>query len=311
MPTEHVPGDPDPASSDQLVLAHGTVRHASFTDRVAAARDAGYAGIGLSARGYAALREQGLSDRALRTMLDDHGVALTETEGLLGFDATGVVADGVLAGRVYSDPVALAQVFAMADALGVRHLNVTAGFSTSSTQGPAATARLAACFAALCDRAAGHGLAVALEHLPGTTVPDVTTAVAVVADADRPNGGLCLDVWHHVRGGGTDEALATVPAEKVLVVQLDDGPRLPVDPDYLTDTMHHRQLPGDGELDPAGFVRRLLAAGVRAPVSVEVLSDRLDRLSPHDAADRAATATRSVLAAARAACADRVPGGAW
>ena len=279
----------DTLRTADLVLAHGTLRNASIEERVGAASRAGFAGIGLAARGYARLRDEGWSDTALRSLLDDHGVVLAETEGLLGFSSSGTVRSGVLAGRRYADPEVERQVFAMADAFGVRHLNVGGAFEAAlEPDAPEA-------FAALCDRAADHGLLVALEHLPCSNVPDVRTALDVVLAADRPNGGLCLDSWHVYRGDADEAPLADLPPDRVFVVQLDDGPAQPVHPDYLTDTLHHRELPGEGELPLTRFLSLLDGIGVRAPVSVEVLNDELDRLPPDVVAERAASTTRRLL----------------
>ena len=286
--------DPSAHGTTDLVLAQGTLRGAGFRDRVGAAAAAGFAGIGLATRAYARLREQGWSDAALGAVLDDAGVRLVEVEGLLGFSSGGEVRAGVLAGRRYADPAAERLAFDMADAFGVRHLTVTSAFD--GVLEPDA----AAAFAGLCDRAAEHGLLVALEPMACSTVPDLAAAVRLVADAGRPNGGLCVDSWHLYRGGGDERQLRDVPAELVLVVQLDDGPVRPVDPDYLVDTLHHRQLPGGGELPLPAFLAALAWAGVRAPVSVEVLSDELDLLPPAEAALLAADATRRVLRAAGA-----------
>lgn len=272
-----------------LVLAHGTLREASFPDRVSAASAAGFAGIGLATRGYARLRQEGWSDVALRTVLDDAGIHLAEVEGVLGFSSSGQVRSGILAGRRYADPETESLLFAMAAAFDVRHVIVSAAFE-GELEPDAATS-----FAALCDRAAEHGLLVALEPLPCSTVPDLVTALRVVTDAGRRNGGLCVDSWHLYRGGSDERQLADVPGDLVFVVQLDDGPRRPSDPDYLVDTLHHRQLPGAGELPLTAFLLALRQAGVQAPVSVEVLSDELAAESPADAATLAGDATRRVL----------------
>lgn len=275
-----------------LVLAMGTLRHAGFRDRVTAAAGAGFAGIGLATRAYIRLREEGWSDSALRAVLDDAGVRLLETEGLFGFSSTGSVRSGPLAGRRYADPASERAAFAMADAFGVRHLMVNGAFE--GVLEPNAVEA----FAGLCDRAADHGLLIALEPVPCSSVPDLATALAVVTGAGRPNGGLCVDSWHLYRGGGDEGLLRDVPGELVLVVQLDDGPLQPVDADYLVDTMHHRQLPGEGELPLLAFLGALATADVRAPVSVEVLSDELDARSPAEVARLAADSTRRVLRAA-------------
>ena len=66
-------------------------------------------------------------------------------------------------------------------------------------------------FAGLCDRAAEHGLLVALEFLPWSGIPDVATAWRIVDAAGRANGGLLVDTWHHLRGVADDDALRARP----------------------------------------------------------------------------------------------------
>ena len=45
-----------------VILAHGSLRHADFRDRVAAVARAGFDGLGLHVREYSRLRSQGWSD---------------------------------------------------------------------------------------------------------------------------------------------------------------------------------------------------------------------------------------------------------
>jgi sugar phosphate isomerase/epimerase len=40
---------------------------------------------------------------------------------------------------------------------------------------------------------------VALEFRPYSNIPDVAAAANIVAEADRANGGLCVDTWHFFR----------------------------------------------------------------------------------------------------------------
>ena len=80
-------------------------------------------------------------------------------------------------------------------------------------------------------------------------------------------------------------------------VQLNDGPLAP-ETDLVEATLHERRLPGDGEFDLTGLVSVLDAIGADAPYGVEVFSDELHALSPADAAQRAAIATRRVIEAA-------------
>jgi sugar phosphate isomerase/epimerase len=162
----------------------------------------------------------------------------------------------------------------------------------------------AAGFAMVCDRLARHGTQAALEYFPEmSNIPDVTTALDLVERAGRDNGGLCVDSWHHFRTGDTFEALARVPADRVVGVQFNDGPLARVDPDYYTECTSYREIPGAGEFDLIGFVRTLDEMGVDVPFEVEVISLELDRLDPNDAAQRIADGARAVIAAARAGAA--------
>jgi sugar phosphate isomerase/epimerase len=86
----------------------------------------------------------------------------------------------------------------------------------------------------------------------------------------------------------------------VFGVQLSDAPR-EAEANLLDETMHRRLLPGDGDGDVAGFVRLLDEIGAKAPIGVEVISDQLAALAPEEAARRAGSAARTVLARARAA----------
>ena len=90
-----------------------------------------------------------------------------------------------------------------------------------------------------------------------------------------------------------------MPGERVIDVQLNDGPLTRQDPDYYTDCTSYRVVPGQGEFDLVGFIRTLDGMGVDVPVSIEVISLELDQLPPDEAARRMAEGARAVLAQAR------------
>jgi sugar phosphate isomerase/epimerase len=268
-----------------LVLAHGCLRTAGFRERVRAAAGTGFDGIGLNVREYERLRAEGWSDADVRAVLDESGVGLVEIETAVGWDEPPErrPADGFRREEL---------AFALADAVGARHL-VAVGSLTGELRPFAGEG-----FGALCDRAAEHGLLVALEPQACSTIADFATAAAIVRDAGRPNGGLNLDVWHCTRGGWPLADLRALPPETVVVIQIDDGPLAPVTDDYLEECTRYRRAPGEGEFDVIGFVAALLATGTSAPVSVEVLSDELDRRPPDQVAELLARTARRVLAAA-------------
>jgi len=273
-----------------LVLCSGTLPAGTdFDTRLAAAREAGFAGISLWGRDRAAARAAGRSDADLRAMLGDHGLEVAEIDpawwwlpGAADVGASLVAHDDQQVFAFGED-----DLFAVAEALGARSLNAVDVFGGDWTVDDAAGA-----FAALCDRAAERGLLVQLEFLPWSRIPDVSTAWQVVRRADRPNGGIAVDAWHFVRSGSTLEDLAAVPPDRILGVQLDDGPLAPEE-NLVHATLHERRLPGEGEFDLAGLCGAL--AGSPAPIGVEVFSDALHALGPMEAARRAADATNRVV----------------
>jgi sugar phosphate isomerase/epimerase len=280
---------------DDLVLCSGTLaRGVPFSERLAAASDAGFAAISLWGRDYAAARTEGHSDTDLRSMLADHGLAVGE------LDPAWWWLPG--ASDIHIDPAHDAEdvfrfgeqdLFSIADALGARSLNAVDVFGgTWDTDGAAEA------FAGLCRRAAEHDLLVHLEWLPWSRIPDLATAAEIVRKADEPNGGLNVDAWHLVRSGTPLSDLAAVPGRLILGVQLDDGPA-EAERDLVTATLHRRALPGEGEFDLRGIVDALRATGTTAPTGVEVFSDTLHERPPSQAAQMAARSTRALLEAAR------------
>ncbi|MGD0698328.1 MAG: sugar phosphate isomerase/epimerase [Trebonia sp.] len=275
------------------VMAWGTVR-APFRDRVAAAAGAGFKRIGLMLGEYLALRTAGWSDTALRQVLDEHSVAISEVEVLFGFAArSGPAGVAERPGLVYNDPELERAAFHLADVFGVPTVQVAGTFAA-----PPPAAGVAEAFGSLCDRAATHGMRVALEFVPYTDIPDVVTAGAIVAEAGRPNGGLCVDSWHFYRGRPDLAALGAVPADRILMIQVNDGPLRPDDANRRRDAVHNRRLPGEGEFDLLAWLLAMDRPGLDASVSVEVYSDTLARLEPAEAACRAFNATRDLLAKA-------------
>jgi sugar phosphate isomerase/epimerase len=280
---------------EALVLCSGTIpRDTSFRQRLTVASDAGYAAISLWGRDYARARRDGHDDAEMRTMLDDHGLVVAEVDpawwwtpgaaelgrGLADIDTLEVFAHG-------ED-----DLFRFAEALGARSLNAADVFGGTWTVEEGAEA-----YATLCDRAAQHGLLVHLEWLAWSRIPDLATAWEVVRLADRPNGGLNVDTWHCARTGTTADDLRSIPGDRVLAIQLDDGPAAPEE-NLIDATLHNRLLPGEGDFDLAGFLGALADMGVVAPVGVEVFSDALHASGPEAAARAAADATRNVLATA-------------
>lgn len=287
------------ADYPEFILAHGCLGPVSFEERVRAAAEAGFTAIGYSVLEFSALAAEGVTLADLTSTLTSHGVRVAELEIALGFDA-GYNEPGAGAPPRWGPPSFPFDVpcfdgptqealLEMVEWLTPDHVNI---LGTYGAGGSRAGERMAA----LCDRVAAHGTTVAVEFMAGTSVPDIPTAVALLADVDRTNAGVCLDTWHYERGAHAPGSLETLASDQVSVVQISDGSQRPRTPDdYFAETMHLRQFPGDGEWDLVGMLRGLVARGVRAPWSVEVISDEVQAMEPGTAA-RALRASLEQLA---------------
>ena len=239
-------------------------RH-SFRDRVAAARRAGYEGLWLHLRDYAEQRAAGYSDGDLRDILRDAGMAVAGFEFLTGWDADNTAASP-----------AEEQLWRMADAFGPALISVGAAAGSGNI------GQLGDCFAGLLQRSAAHGLQVGLEIVPWSRVPDLHIAGELLDLA--PTAGLVIDSWHVFRGGIDLEALARLPAQRIMAIQINDAlaaPQGALDQDTL-----HRLSCGDGELPLVPFVQALRQNGCRVPLSVEIISPELAALALDEAALR-------------------------
>ena len=278
---------------DDLVFCAGTMARVPFPERARAAAEAGFRAVSMFSTDYQQARADGLSDADLRELLDRNGLAVAELDPLLNW-----VPDARLGAGANEQGTAFAQAneddfYRMADAVHARSINAVL-FTDQMIE----RARLADAFAGLCDRAARKGLLVHLEFMPFTQVPDLASAWEIVRTADRPNGGLMFDTWHHFRSGGDAAALAAVPGERILAVQVSDAPSEP-HPDVIEETMRLRRVPGDGDIDLPEVLAALFASGSPAPIGVEIFSDALSELPATEAAPRAAHAMRAVLERAR------------
>ncbi|HUD93961.1 sugar phosphate isomerase/epimerase [Sphingobium sp.] len=242
-------------------------------DRIEAAARAGYGGFGFWLGDLIAWREQGGEYGALCRHLSDAGLGIVELEYLSDWFAQGE--------RRERSDAARAELFRAADALDARHVKVMPPFSNQGW----ARAALAEQFAALCADAARHDLLMALEMTPFSDLPDLGSALDMVVQADAPNGGLLIDIWHVVRSDSAVAAIADVPARFIKAVELCDA-ELAMRGSITEDTMCHRRPCGEGAFDLPGFVAALARAGYDGPYGVEILSDAFRALPLDEAARR-------------------------
>lgn len=111
------------------------------------------------------------------------------------------------------------------------------------------------------------------------------------AIACGPHVGLCVDTLHVIRGGGSWHDVAALRAERVLHVQLNDGPREPPEDRYREATIA-RLPPGEGEFDLAAFMPLIPRA---ATVAVEAPFIAPEGMTPLERGRVVVEATRQLL----------------
>ncbi|RYY26683.1 MAG: sugar phosphate isomerase/epimerase [Sphingomonadales bacterium] len=151
-------------------------------------------------------------------------------------------------------------------------------------------ARRAEGVAGFCERAGRRGLVVGLEFYPPSALRTLGEAVALCDMASAPNLKLTVDLLHLHRSGGTFEELAA-QRDRILLAQICDAPASAPE-DLFYEAAADRLLPGEGALDPAGFLR---ACGPGVSVSIEAPCARLSGLSPELRARSALQAARIAL----------------
>jgi sugar phosphate isomerase/epimerase len=272
---------------DDLVLCAGTLLHASFSEKLAAASAGGFAAITLWPHDYRRARGEGHSDAELRHMLADRGLVVADLDPLL----TWLPGEAELAARSPAGAASESDFYRIADALGGTSLNVAQGFGREVERDAAAGA-----LAGVAQRAAAHGLQVTLEFLPWSGIPDAAAALDIVQRAGHPGATVMVDTWHHYRGRADDAQLRAIPGSRLGGIQINDAPaQRPAD--LVAESMQGRLLPGEGDMPLPALLRAIRATGTRAPVGVEVFSAELDRLPAVEVGRRAGEAARRVLAA--------------
>jgi sugar phosphate isomerase/epimerase len=238
-----------------------------FADRCAEAAKVGFSGIGIWHADLAHLLETRTLEE-LKAILDAHGIRAAELEFLMNWwldpgDEQREAADEQRR-----------MIFAAAAVLEPHHIKVG--------NIPGATVpfdRLTERFAELCaDAAEHHDAAIAYELMPfDPNVASLDDAMALVAGAGAPNGGIAIDTWHMGKLGIAPDELRRIPLDDLAWVELSDGQHANM-PDPVDETINHRRLPGEGEFEVAAYVDVLRDHGYPGPWGVEVLSEELRNL---------------------------------
>jgi sugar phosphate isomerase/epimerase len=243
--------------------------------RVEAASKAGWRGIGVIHEDLVATVDQ-IGVEAVRHIFEDNGIKHFELEFLVDWYRDG-------AAREVSDR-ARRVILELGAKLGMKNVKIAASVLD---QDPPNFARMADEFAKLCQEAAEVGSNVSIEIMPFSIVKTLEDGLAIVQEANQPNGGLLLDVWHMVRGGIDFSEIAKVPSRFIKAVELDDASSA-IQGTLLEDTVFRRKLCGEGEFDNPGFIEAVHNAGFKGEwYGVEIISTELRKLPLDEMAARA------------------------
>lgn len=238
-----------------------------WADRCAAAREVGFAGLGI----WHADLEHLLETRTLRELkeiFDDNGLRHLELEFLMDW-----FLDPSDERRGASDKMR-ALLLEAASVLDAHHVKV------GNIPGvPAELSQLNDRFGELCDEAAElTDATIVYELMPfDVNVRSVDAALEVV---DGTKGGVAIDTWHMSKLGIEPDELRRIPVEQLAWIELSDGLTDDME-DPVDETINHRRLPGEGEFDVRAYVDAARDHGYPGPWGVEVLSEEL-RNNPID-----------------------------
>ncbi len=139
-------------------------------------------------------------------------------------------------------------------------------------------------FRELGERAAKRGLRIGYEALAwGRHVNDHRDAWEIVRRADHPNIGLILDSFHTLARRIDPQTIRSIPKDRIFLVQLADAPA--IDMDLLYWSRHYRNMPGEGDLPVAEFMRAVAATGYDGYLSLEIFNDQFRGGSPQAIAE--------------------------
>lgn len=250
-----------------------------FEERVKAAKEAGYDGIGLRAETYVDALNEGLHDEDILAILEKYDMKVTEVEYIVQWAEDA---------RSYEQKYKEQMCFHMCELFEVEHINcgLMENYSVEYT---------AQKLKELCQRAGKYIIGV--EPMPYSGLPDLEKAYAVVKECGCENAMLILDTWHWVRADQPYDILTKEMAKKVVSIQINDAYERPYAASILRDeSMHDRLAPGTGAKDTAGFVKMIKEAGVSPKaVGVEVISDSILAKGLQEAAEYTYSNTEKVL----------------
>ena len=269
------------------------VRTHSYRAHVTAAAAGRFTSLAIAPNTVRDARASGLSFRDIRRIAEDAGTPLSNLDSLTDWAPirTPSNIDRELWDRYQ---FTVEEALEMCAELGLRSILAVGGYDKDAVPLNA----LIDGFGRLCDKAAAIGVRVDLEFMPFWGLPDLAAAWAIVGGAGRANSGITVDTWHFSKGNLDMELLKTLPDEKFVAVQVNDGQSRQISASLHEDTVRFRHFPGEGNLPVVEILKVLWAKGHLRSIGPEVFSDEANAMSPEAAGKKCATTLRNVLEAA-------------
>ncbi|WP_127557346.1 bifunctional sugar phosphate isomerase/epimerase/4-hydroxyphenylpyruvate dioxygenase family protein [Saccharospirillum alexandrii] len=231
----------------------------ALSDKINAIADAGFEGIEIFENDLTAFNG---TAREAGQLIRDRGMTLVTLQPFRDFEG--------LEGRDRQRAFDRAErKFDLMEELGTDLLMCCSSVHPNAKPG---IARAAEDYAELGDRAAKRGLRIAFEALAwGTHIHDYRDSWEVVRRADHASVGLVLDTFHIFSRQTELDTLASIPGDRIFLVQTADAPRLSMD--HLSWSRHYRCFPGQGELQMQQFMERLSETRYDGALSHEIFND--------------------------------------
>jgi sugar phosphate isomerase/epimerase len=267
-----------------------SVRRYSLREHFMAAKSGGFTSLAIAPETYRRALASGHSAKDMRRMASDNGVALRHLDTLTDWAPIRVPGEVSPELRERFD-VTVDECFAICEALGLETILAVAGYDKNTIPLEA----LIDGFGRLCDRAAQSKIWVDLEFMPFWGLPDLEAAWAIVGGARCDNSGIMLDTWHFAKGNADFELLRSLPAERIVSVQVADAMKRQRGVTLFEDTVKYREFPGDGQLPVVDILKILQEKGHLRHIGPEVFSDEADTLSPEASGKRSGDSLWRVL----------------
>jgi sugar phosphate isomerase/epimerase len=259
-------------AGDCYAMGPSEVATFPLRERVETASAAGYTGMGLVHQDLV-LNAKAIGYPAMKRLFDEHGIVHIEVEFLGDWFEAGE--KKMASDRIRKD------LLEAAHELRARDIKCAGEMWTDRCD----VSKMGDAFADVCADAEEIGATIAMEILPMSNVRTLETAKEIVNRAGKLNGGLCLDIWHLVRGGIDFAKIKTLPASMINSVELDDAATA-MRGSLWEDTLFHRLYPGEGSFDCPAFIDSIEQAGFRSFYGVEVINEAYRKLPLREQAER-------------------------